>query len=62
MYCSKNSPTERHCPPYSFVTAANLFTSIIALSPDGRRLVYYTPEGLYLRSMGELEAQRIPGT
>jgi Tol biopolymer transport system component len=34
----------------------------IALSPDGRRFVYNTDEGLYLRSMDTLEARLIPGT
>jgi len=35
---------------------------IMALSPDGRYFVYETTDGLYLRPMGELEAQLIPGT
>ena len=35
---------------------------IMALSPDGRRFVYNTFAGLYLRTIGELEAQLIPGT
>ena len=35
---------------------------IVAFSPDGRQFVYTTTEGLYLRSMGELEARVIPGT
>jgi eukaryotic-like serine/threonine-protein kinase len=35
---------------------------VIALSPDGRRFVYNTTDGLYVRSMDELEARRIPGT
>ena len=34
----------------------------MALSPDGRRFVYNTMDGLYLREMGELEARLIPGT
>jgi len=35
---------------------------VIALSPDGRHLVYNAEEGLCLRTMGELEARVIPGT
>ena len=35
---------------------------VLALSPDGRHFVYNTERGLYLRSMGALEAQVIPGT
>jgi len=35
---------------------------VIALSPDGRRFVYRATGGLYLRSMGALEARLIPGT
>ena len=36
--------------------------SVIALAPDGRSFVYNTSDGLYLRTMGELEARLIPGT
>ena len=32
---------------------------LMALSPDGRSIVYNTGEGLYLRTMGELEARLI---
>jgi hypothetical protein len=35
---------------------------VIAISPDGRFFVYQTREGLYLRSMDNLEARLIPGT
>ena len=35
---------------------------VMALSPDGQRFVYNATGGLYLRTMGELSAQRIPGT
>jgi len=35
---------------------------VMALSPDGRRFVYNSPEGLFLRTMGDLEARLIPGT
>ena len=35
---------------------------VFALSPDGRRFVYNTAKGLYLRTMGELEARLISGT
>jgi eukaryotic-like serine/threonine-protein kinase len=35
---------------------------VIAVSPDGRSFVYQERSGLFLRSMGELEARLIPGT
>ena len=35
---------------------------VMALSADGSQFVYNTPEGLYLRSMAELDARLIPGT
>ena len=35
---------------------------VLAFSRDGRSIVYNTEGGLYLRSLGELEAQLIPGT
>jgi serine/threonine-protein kinase len=35
---------------------------VLAVSPDGRRFVYNTNNGLYLRSLDELEARPIPGT
>ncbi len=40
----------------------NAGRSIVAFSADGSQFVYNTAEGLYLRSMGELEARLIPGT
>ena len=33
---------------------------LVAISPDGRHFVYQTTEGMYLRSMGDLEARLIP--
>jgi Tol biopolymer transport system component len=36
--------------------------SVIAISPDGKQIVYSTREGLYLRSLDELDARLIPGT
>ena len=36
--------------------------SIVTLSPDGRSFVYNTADGLFLRSMDQLDARRIPGT
>ena len=36
--------------------------NVMAASPDGRSFVYNMPEGLYLRTMEELEARLIPGT
>ena len=35
---------------------------LIGLSPDGERLAYVTADGLYLRSMDQLNAQLISGT
>jgi len=43
-------------------TFRNAGRPVMALSPDGRRFVYNAPGGLYLRSMGELDARVIPGT
>ncbi len=34
----------------------------IAVSPDGRQIVYCTTNGLYIRSAGELTARLVPGT
>ncbi len=36
--------------------------AVVALSPDGSGFVYNTTDGLYLRSMDELEARLIAGT
>ena len=36
--------------------------AVVALSPDGSSFVYNTQDGLYLRSMDELEARLIAGT
>ena len=41
---------------------SNANRRVLAVSPDGRHFVYNTEDGLYLRSMGELEARLIPGT
>lgn len=35
---------------------------VVALSPDGRRFAYNSNDGLYLRTLGELEARRLRGT
>jgi len=35
---------------------------VLAVSPDGRHFVYNTTKGLYLRTMGELEAVLMSGT
>jgi eukaryotic-like serine/threonine-protein kinase len=40
----------------------NTGRNVFALSPDGRRFVYNTNQGLFLRELGELEARLIPGT
>ena len=34
----------------------------LAVSPDGRQLVYVTAKGLFLRSLNEFDAKLIPGT
>jgi eukaryotic-like serine/threonine-protein kinase len=34
----------------------------LAVSPNGRQIVYATPSGLYSRSMDDLDAKLIPGT
>ena len=36
--------------------------AVLTVSPDGRRFVYNTTEGLYLRSMDALEARLLPET
>ncbi len=35
---------------------------VLAVSPDGRRFVYSTPQGLYIRSINEFTAKLIAGT
>jgi len=40
----------------------NAGRTVMALSPDGSRFVYNTTQGLYLRSLDQLEARLIPGT
>lgn len=40
----------------------NTGRQVITISPDGRHFVYNTVDGLYLRTMGDLEARLIPGT
>ena len=47
-------------PPNHVLTATT--RGVLAVSPDGRRFVYNTTEGLYLRSMDALEARLFPGT
>ncbi len=41
---------------------SNLTFPVLAVSPDGKQLVYSTPKGLFLRSRDELNAKLIPGT
>ena len=36
--------------------------AVVAISPDGARIVYAANRQLYLRSMGDVEAKPIPGT
>ncbi len=40
----------------------NLGRSVVAVSPDGRHIVYNATGGLYLRAIDELQARMIPGT
>jgi serine/threonine-protein kinase len=40
----------------------NFLDRALAISPDGRQLVYTTNRGLYVRSMNDLDARLIPGT
>ncbi len=47
-------------PDEQAATRQNL--GVVALSPDGARMVYAANRQLYLRSMGEVEAKPIPGT
>jgi len=35
---------------------------VLAISPDGKHIVYSTPQGLYLRSIDALTAKLLPGT
>jgi serine/threonine protein kinase/Tol biopolymer transport system component len=41
---------------------ANDLFPMIAVSPDGKQIVYANDQGLYMRSMSELQALLIPGT
>jgi serine/threonine protein kinase len=47
---------------FNYIESLGLGNSVLAVSPDGNRLVYSTAEGLYLRSMDNLNARFIPGT
>jgi hypothetical protein len=40
----------------------NIANPLLAISPEGNQFVYSTTEGLYLRSVDELDARLIPGT
>ena len=40
----------------------NLAVKTLAVSPDGKQFVYNTNDGLYLRSIGEMDAKLISGT
>jgi len=41
---------------------SNRLSSNLGISADGKQMVYCTPEGLYLRSVDELNAKIIPGS
>jgi eukaryotic-like serine/threonine-protein kinase len=43
-------------------TLRNTDRNVLAFSPSGRHFVYNTSQGLYLRTLGELEARLIRGT
>jgi eukaryotic-like serine/threonine-protein kinase len=43
-------------------TFRNIGQDVIAISPDGTKIIYNTNDGLYLRAVGELEGRRIAGT
>jgi eukaryotic-like serine/threonine-protein kinase len=64
----KVKPTESH-PVIRFdyrlpegQQLSNLRYQALAVSPDGKQIVYSTTKGLYLRSVGELTAKLIAGT
>jgi serine/threonine-protein kinase len=40
----------------------DIYTAALAVSPDGKQLVYSTSKGLYMRSVDELNAKLISGT
>ena len=64
MLCERRCPTRfiYNLPEGQAVRDSS--RSVIALSPDGRQFVYSTEsgDGLYLRTMSQLEARLIPGT
>ena len=49
-------------PPSVRLSTRTDTEALIALSPDGRRLVYQDAKGLFLRSLDSLQARLIPGT
>jgi serine/threonine-protein kinase len=51
---------DHHVPPDQ--TFRSNGRAVLALAADGRHFVYNTERGLYLRSMGALQPQLIPGT
>ena len=66
---SVRSPTPLAVTRFSFtLPAGQIFTTpsgnrhMVALSPDGARMVYAANTRLYLRSMSELDAKAIQGT
>jgi Tol biopolymer transport system component len=42
--------------------SSGLSLPVLSVSPDGKQFVYSTNEGLYLRSIGEMDARLIAGT
>jgi serine/threonine-protein kinase len=43
-------------------TLRNTGRAAVAISPNGRHFLYNTPDGLFLREIGSLDARLIPGT
>jgi serine/threonine-protein kinase len=50
-----------HLPQNQEFSVANNL-SVVGLSPDGSKFVYSTTDGLYLRSLDEMDPRFIPGT
>ncbi len=53
---------EYELPEGRQIRTVNIQAVTVALSPDGNWLAYSTPEGLYLRSMGDWAAELLVGT
>jgi Tol biopolymer transport system component len=49
-------------PREHMLDSLNLTEPMLAVSPDGKKFVYCTPKGIFLRTLDDLEAKLIPGT